>query len=528
MKGVFLRVFERRGRGVCILACLSALALSAQTSPSGGGATPPTRPAFLPSSGVSQPGAVIAEQAALPGSGVSTISSTVQVTGDFAGSVPQPNVAEGAVTLSLADAVQRGIRANLAALTSDDAVRTAGANRQQELSGLLPNISANVSETVSQVNLAAYGFQFKTPPGFNFSIPSVVGPFSYFSATASLSQSVYDPVQRRNWHASKDTQRAAVLSARDARELIVLAVGGTYLQTLAAAANIVSQRAQVANAQAIYDQAVTRKAAGTNAKIDVMRSLVELQTQQQRLTSLVADFRKQKIILARITGIPLDRELILSEPLRFEPSPIPSTDTLLNRAYAQRWDLRASEAQVKAAEQILSAARAERWPSFSIDGDYGVLGSSAVSSHGVFAVTGSASIPIWQGGRTGADIQQAQATLDERRSELADARGRVEQDVRTALIELEAAEGQAKVAESNRSYANETLSEARDRFNAGVATTVEVVQAQEQVASAESDYVSSLFSFNLARLTLARATGQAEKELPHLLQGEQPSEGKQP
>ena len=131
-------------------------------------------------------------------------------------------------------------------------------------------------------------------------------------------------------------------------------------------------------------------------------------------------------------------------------------------------------------------------------------------------------MPIWEGGRTKGDIQQAEATLKQRQAELADQRGEIEQEVRTALIELETAMGQVRVAASNRSYAGETLAEARDRFSAGVATTVEVVQAQEQVAGAESDYISSLFSFNLAKFSLARATGEAEANLPDLLKGNHP------
>lgn len=508
---------------MCILAYICVGPAWAQTGTMGTGAAGATRPAFLPASGqVNQPGTVNAQQTAEPGSGVSTVSSSVQVSGDFAGSVPDSNIEGGAITLTLAEAVNRGLRVNLAAISSADSVHTAGAARLQELSALLPNISANASETVTQVNLAAYGFQFKTPPGFNFSIPSVVGPFSYSSLTGSLSESVYDPVQRRNWHASKETEKAAMLSAKDARELIVLAVGGTYLQTLASAAGVASQHAQVANAQAVYEQAMTRKAAGTNAKIDVMRSLVELQTQQQRLSTLESDLKKQKIVLARAIGIPLDRNLILSEPLSFEAGPTPSLAALIEEAFAQRSDLRAAEAQVRAAEQIVSAARAERLPSLSINGDYGVLGTSPVSNHGVFAVTGSVTVAIWQGGRTKADIQQAEATLNERRAELADQRAQIEQDVRTALIEFETATGQVRLAETNREYATETLAEARDRFSAGVATTVEVVQAQEQVAGAENDYISGLFSFNLAKLTLARATGEAEKNFPGLLKGNRP------
>jgi outer membrane protein TolC len=140
----------------------------------------------------------------------------------------------------------------------------------------------------------------------------------------------------------------------------------------------------------------------------------------------------------------------------------------------------------------------------------------------VFAVTGSLNIPVWQGGRAKGDIQQAEATLHQREAELADQRGRVEQDVRTALVELQTAAGQVKLAESNRQYANETLAQARDRFNAGVATTVEVVQAQEQVASAEGDYISSLFSLDLAKISLARAMGEAENSFADLLKGNRP------
>ncbi len=202
---------------------------------------------------------------------------------------------------------------------------------------------------------------------------------------------------------------------------------------------------------------------------------------------------------------------MILEPLDFNEVTMPDTAATLEKAFKHRWDLQAAEAQVRAAERVVSAAHAERLPSVSLNGDYGLLGPNPASTHGVFAVTGSVNLPIWQGGRTKGDIEQAEASLHERQAEFADQRGRVEQEVRTALIELETAMGQVRLAQSNRSYASETLTEARDRFAAGVATTVEVVQAQEQVASAESDYISSLFSFNLAKLTLATSHRRSGK-----------------
>jgi outer membrane protein TolC len=503
------------------LICLAIVVpLIAQTMSTG--AAGYSRATPLPASGRLQPGSVVAQQSATAGAGVDTVNSSIAVSGDFSGSVPVKNVPAGAVTLTLADAVKFGLAANLGTISADNSVRASRAARIQELSALLPNIAAQASETVNQVNLAAYGFQFKLPPGINFSIPSVVGPFSYSQLTGTLSHSIYDPVQRRNWQSSKEGERASVQNAKDARELVVLAVGGAYLQTVTTAARIDSQRAQVSNAQAVYQQAVTRKEAGTNSKIDVMRSLVELQTQQQRLNSLQSDLRKQKITLARITGLPLDREVVLSEPLNSTAPGMPQPEATIAQAFEHRADLRAAEMQVQAAKLALSAAHAERLPSASVNGDYGVLGPNPASTHGVFAVTGTVTVPIWRGGRVRGDIEQADSTLQQRQAELADQRSRVEQDVRNALIELQTAEGQVQLAQSNRGYANETLAEARDRFSAGVATTVEVVQAQEQVAGAESDYISSLFSLDVARLALARATGSAETSISDLLNGTRP------
>jgi len=462
---------------------------------------------------------VITEQQAAPSPDSNVVVSSIQIGGDFTGSVQSGKTPPGRVTITLADAVKLGLTANLGVLTANDTTRAARAERLRALSDLLPSFSVDASETSTQVNLAAFGFKFNLPPGFGFSIPTVVGPFQYSQLLGNLSQSVWDPVARRNWHASQESERASQLSARDARELVVLAVAGAYLQTIATEARVESQRAQVENAQAVYHQAEVRREAGTNARIDVTRTLVELQSQQQRLAALESDVQKQKLALARLIGLPLDRELTLSQPLAFNPTTVPNPSTAIEQAFQKRWDLKAAESQVRAAEIALSAAHAERLPSAELTADYGVLGSSPVSNHGVYSVVGALNVPVYQGGRVKADVQEAEATLHQRQAELADQRGRVEQEVRTAIIELQTAIGEVRLADNNRGFANETLREARDRFNAGVATTVEVVQAQEQVAGADSDYISGLFAFDLARLSLSRALGEAEADLPNLLSG---------
>jgi outer membrane protein TolC len=476
----------------------------------------------LPQSGRMSPAGSVSVQQSTSPAGVDTISTSVQIGGNLQGSVAGAEPPPGPIGLTLANAIKMGLATNLGVIAAGNSSIAARAARLQALSALLPNLSVNASDTVAQTNLAAFGFVFSLPPGLNFSIPSVVGPYNYSQAQFSVSESVYDPVARRNLRAGKELEQAASLSAKDARELVVIAVAGAYLQTAATAARIESQKAQVSNAQAVSEQARIRKEAGTNARIDVMRTLVELQTQQQRLNALAADLRKQKLALARTIGLPLDRELTLTDPLAPNAISIPQAANAIQQAFAQRSDLKAAEAQVRAAEHAVSAARAERLPAVSFSGDYGVLGPNPTQVHGVFSATGSVNFPIWTGGRIQADVQQAEAALHQRQAELADQRGRVEQEVRSALIELEAATGQLQLAATNRDYAAETLREARDRFNLGVTTTVEVVQAQEQVAGAESDYISSLFALDLARLNLSRAAGEAETSLPDLLQGTRP------
>lgn len=491
----------------------------AQLSPS---PAPTTRPLTLPPSGSVGPSGSVSVQQSASTAGTNTVNTALQVSGHLQGSVPASNLPPGPIALTLVDAVRRGLLANLGVISAENSSTTAKSQRIQTLSALLPNISANASESENQINLASYGFKFNIPPSLGFTIPSVVGPFSYSQLQGSLNASLLDPVAIQNWKASKDLDTASRLSANDARELVVLAVAGGYLQTAATAARIDSQRAQVANAQAVYDQAQVRKTAGTDAKIDVMRTLVELQTQKQRLNALESDWRKQKIALARAIGLPLDHEIVLTEPLTPADTEVPDTQPSVERAFQNRPDLQSATAQVRAAERALSAARAERLPSVTVSGDYGVSGPDPAHTHGVFSVTGSVNVPIWTGERIRGDILQAQTALKQRQAELADQRGRVEQEVRTSLIELATAAGQMGLSETNRTYAAETLREARDRFNLGVATTVEVVQAQEQVAAAESDYVSSLLSLDLARLSFARAIGQAELMLPDLLKGKRP------
>jgi outer membrane protein TolC len=433
------------------------------------------------------------------------------------GSVPTAQTPGAPLALSLDDAVQRGLKSNLGAVGFQQILRRAEGQDTVDRSFLLPQVNGSLTGVDQQTDLAALGFSSLklNVPGFSF--PTVIGPYHYFDLRAGVSQSILDATRLNTYRATQQNGKAVQFSAQDVRDLIALAVSSAYLQVVSGGARVDSARAQVATAQATYQQAVDRHDAGVAARIDVTRSQVELQTEQQRLTSVVNDLAKQKIAFGRLIGLPPAQEFTLTDALPFAPLNDITIEQALARAAANRADLKAAEAQIHAAELTKRAAEAERLPSISVGADYGVIGVDPTNSHGTFSLTGSVKVPIWNGRRAQGDIEQADAALEQRRAEYQDLRGRIDAEIRTAFLDLNSAASQVKVADSNRTLAADTLQQARDRFAAGVADTVEVVQAQESVAAAEQDYIGSLYTHNLAKATLARSMGQADQNIKEFL-----------
>jgi outer membrane protein TolC len=418
----------------------------------------------------------------------------------------------------LRDAVDRALRYNLGAIGMAQAATAARGQAKVARSALLPNVTGALSETVEQLNLRAQGFHFNAPSFAGIAIPSIVGPFNFFDLRATLSQTLLDFTARNNYRSAEETLRASEFSSRDARDLVVFAAGGAYLQVIAAAARVQSARAQLDTAKSLYQQTSDQHGVGLVAQIDVNRSRVQMLTQQQRLVSLENDLAKQKINLARITGLPPNDRYDLSDNVPYSPAPSMTADDALKQAFGERADLKAADAQVRAAKSSVAAARAERLPSLSLSADYGAIGTNPSQSHGTFAVAGSLKFPIWQGGRIEGDIEQAGAALAQREAELEDLRGQVEADVRKASLDVEAARSQVEVARENIQVSRQNLELTRQRFQAGVADNVSVVQSQESLAAAELDYIDSVFAHNVAKLSLARALGRAADDLPRFLQ----------
>jgi outer membrane protein TolC len=297
----------------------------------------------------------------------------------------------------------------------------------------------------------------------------------------------------------------------DAQDLVVQAVANAYLQVIDDASRAEAVRAQVLTDQALYDRTVDQKKAGTSAGIDVLRSQVELKQQQQRLLAQENQLAKDKLSLGRVIGLPIGQDFNIAESVPFSPLTSMTREEALRTALDHRPDYQSAKAQVRAAEETVRATRGERYPTVGVTGDYGDVGPTINNSHGTFTFVASARFNIFDGGRIGSDVIQAKAALKQRQDELADLGGQIDYQVRAAFLDIQSAADQVGVAKSNLELANQTLAQARDRFSAGVTDNIEVVQAQQSVASANDNLISALSGHNLAKVALARALGAADQ-----------------
>lgn len=435
--------------------------------------------------------------------------------GPFAGSVAAEPV-PGVLRISLQDAIDRGLKQNLGVLLSSADVQSARGQRWEQLSALLPHVEAAPFVDVTKSNLSEVGFSFKAP-GITF--PTAVGPFSYFDARVNVTQSLFDWKAISNTRAAGQSLKSAQYTYKDARDLVVLAVGFGYLQAVADQARIETADAQVKTAQAVYSQASDQVNAGTSPAIDGLRAKVELQTRQQQLIQSRNNFAIQKLSLGRVIGLASGQEFELTDQTLFQPFESMTVEECLRRAYSTRFDYQAAMAEVSAAEFSRHAAVAGYFPSLSFNSDIGKGGQHPSTATEVFDVRGTLSIPIFQGRIVHGAVLKADAKLTQSRERLANLRGAIDSEVRTALLNLQSSAEQVEVARSNIELAEAALTQSRDRFSAGVADTVEVVQSQQTVASAHEQYITSLYSYNYAKISLARSLGSAEANVREFLKG---------
>jgi outer membrane protein TolC len=445
--------------------------------------------------------------------GVPETSAQNPVFGSVADEKPTP----GVLPLTFREAIERALRHNLAGLLSEYNTTAARGEKWKQLSELLPNVNAAVTEVALKQSLEAQGLRGQVAPGVTF--PRVIGPFSYFDTRASVTQKLFDWKAIQQYRASTHSETVAQLNLKDARELVVLATGNVYLQAIAEAARVETARAQVETAEALYKKAVAEFEAGTIPAIDSLRAQVQFQTRKQQLISARNEFAKQKLVVARVIGLAPGQEFELADKSPYEPFPIPDLATSLQRAYSLRSDYKAAQERLFAAQLEHSAAIAGYFPTLGVAADYGEIGPAPGSILPTFHVAGTLNVPIFQGGKVHSDVLKADAALREAQAQLADVRGQIDQDVRNALLDLQSSADQVEVAQSSVNLAEEALTQSRDRFFAGVTDNLEVVQAQEAAATAHEELISSLYQHNLSKVSFARAIGRAEEGVLEYLRG---------
>jgi outer membrane protein TolC len=433
----------------------------------------------------------------------------------FAGGVPTGDLTDQEIALTLGDAITRGLRHNLGVLLEEQRVQAADGERWHQLSGILPDVSASLEAAREKINLAAFGF---TAPG----IPQLVGPFNLYDARVRVSQAVVDMSALNDAAAGRKTLEAAKASYADTRSLVVAAITNLYLVAVADRSRVQAAEAAEATADAAHRLAVDQNAAGIAPKLDPLRADVELRSARQRSIVARNQLDKDKLALARAIGLPLGQAFTLADTVPFVPVPPVDLDSAVRTAYSVRDDFKSAQARVAAAEATARAASLSRLPTLTVDADYGAIGNTTSEMLATFSVAANVHVPIFERGSAHARSLSAGAELAAQRAEANDLRSRIYYEVKSASLDLAAAAEQVLVARESVDVADQALTQAEDRFKAGIANNLEVVQSQQALTSAREAFIASLYTHNVAKVALARAIGAGESEYLSILEGKSP------
>jgi outer membrane protein TolC len=427
----------------------------------------------------------------------------------YLGSTPDGKAVDEEIKLSLEDAVNRGEKFNLGLIDNQQADARATAEKGRALAELLPQISAHAEQAYQQLSFQELGI--KLPKTAGITLPPTSGGFGYSEARIDADAAIMNIRLLDKYKQQKSLEQASLLNTKDARDVVAFAVGAAYFQVVASEARLQSAKAAQASAEELDRQVEDQYKSEVSPEIDTLKAKVELSTARQRVVDATNDLEKDKLTLDRVTGIPLAQRW---EPSSlYDTSPTPFTSETLTADPQTRSDLAGLKQEVSAAEFGVRAARSERLPEIAFSGTYGSGGTNPANYNQVYSAQGTLSVPIFTSGRIRNNVRDAEALLLQRRAEYRDLQGRVDYDVRTARLDVQASASAVQVASDNRRLADKALEQSEDRFKNGVTNYLEVLEAQQAQAEANENYVASLFSFNVAKMSLARALGSAESHL---------------
>jgi outer membrane protein len=409
--------------------------------------------------------------------------------------------------LTLDQAVSKALKQNT---TAQIAVLTAAQSEQDRkiaLSELLPQAQLGATEQWQRVNILAQFGGERIFPG----IPGHIGPYSIFSAGPSFDGPIFDLNLLRRYQASRNAANASKADSLSTREQVILLVVSQYIAALRSAADVQASQSRVDLAQALYDQAADLQKEGVGTGIDTLRANVELQNESQRLIEAQANRETTLFGLSRLLNLDPRQPIELADSLSFFETPQPDVESSIEQGLAARPEWKSLQEQIRAAENQKKAASELRLPSLHFSGNWAELGTMPNSAIPTYTYAGTVSVPLFTGGRIRAQTVRADMDIQRLHQQQADLRNQIALDVKTALINLDSARNQVRVANLGVQLSKEEVDQARDRFNAGVANNIEVIQAQDSLARANDNQIAALYRFNQARADLARAIGEMEK-----------------
>ena len=420
--------------------------------------------------------------------------------------VPSVSPAEP-LRLTLDRAVALALKQNP---TTQIAVLTAAQSDQDKniaRAALLPEADLSVSEQWQRNNiLAQFGGQ-RIFPG----IPGHIGPFPIFSAGPTFRGQLFDLTLWRRYQAAKHASNASRAESASTREQVILLVVSQYIGTLRSMADVEASQSRVDLAQALYDQAADLQKEGVGTGIDTLRANVQLQNEKQRLIEAQASRETSLFALSRLLNLDPRETIELSDSLSFFDTPQPDVQSSIDAGLAARPEWKAVGEQIRATENQKSAARASRLPAVHFSGNWSQLGTWPSSVIPVYTYSGNLAFPLFTGGRIRAEVARADLDVQKLLQQQADLRNQIALEVKQALINLDSARSQVRVANLGVQLSREEVSQARDRFRAGVANNIEVIQAQDSLSRANDNQIAALYRFNQARADLAHSIGQMEK-----------------
>jgi outer membrane protein TolC len=411
--------------------------------------------------------------------------------------------------LTLEDAIRRGLEGNLRVKLADARVAEARGSRERRLALLLPRAQADVTANVQTRNLAAFGISFPAIPGLPTQ-PDVVGPFANYDFRASFEQPLLDLRAYHRWKASTSNETATRLTWQDTREAVIRQVTALYLNAQVAESRTRAAESRIRDAEELLRLAREQRAAGVATGVDVLRAEVQLANEQQRRLEARNATRQALLELARIIALDMSQPVELAEPLEFRPAEAPEIPSAVVAAIAARADYQSLQSQRAAIESEQKANRGRYLPRISVGGNYGGIGRTLAGVRGTGIIQGTISVPIFDRDREG-DAAELTARAKALEHQMGDLRRGIEQEIRSALLALESAGEEVRVAEQGRALAARELELARDRFQAGVTTNIEVISAQDALARAQENHIVALARHADARMALARALGDTEK-----------------